>query len=136
MASIHKETAIAAPAEAVWAALRDVGNAHLLFRGVLVDARLEGDSRLVTFADGTIVMERIVAVDDEARRLAYSAVREGLAHHSASMQVFPESAESSRFVWISDVLPDEVAAAIGLLVDQGAAAAKRTLEESSRREGR
>jgi carbon monoxide dehydrogenase subunit G len=133
MASIHTETSIAAPAEAVWAALRDVGNAHLLFRGVLVNARLEGDDRIVTFADGTVVKERIIAVDDQRRRLAYSAVRAGLAHHSASMQVFAEGPASSRLVWITDVLPDEVAASVGPAIDQGTAAANRTLEGLGRR---
>jgi uncharacterized protein YndB with AHSA1/START domain len=133
MASIHKETAIAAPAEAVWAALRDVGNAHLLFRGVLVDARLDGDGRIVTFADGTVVKERIIAVDDQRRRLAYAAVRDRLVHHSASMQLIAEGPASSRFIWITDVLPDEVAASVGPVIDQGTAAAKRTLEGLGRR---
>jgi uncharacterized protein YndB with AHSA1/START domain len=135
MASIHKEVAVAAPAEEVWAALRDVANPHRLFRGVLADARLEGDARVVTFANGLVVRERIVAVDDGRRRIAYAAMREGLVHHSASMQVFAEGAGSSRFVWISDFLPDEAAAAIGPLIDAGAAAMKRTLEDPDRRGG-
>ena len=133
MASIHKEVRVAAPAEEVWAALRDVANPHRLFRGVLADARLEGDTRVVTFADGLAVRERIVAVDDERRRVAYAVLREGLVHHSASMQVFAEGAGSSRFVWISDFLPDGLAASFGPLIDQGAAAMKRALEGSDRR---
>jgi len=40
----------------------------------VLDTRLEGDSRLVTFADGTVVRERIIDVDDRARRIAYSVV--------------------------------------------------------------
>jgi hypothetical protein len=132
MASIHKEALIAAPADEVWAALRDVGNAHRLFRGVLVDAHLEGDSRIVTFADGAVVRERIVSIDDGRRRVAYAAVRDGVLHHSASMQVFAEGQGSSRFVWISDLLPDTLAASFGPLIDQGTAAMKRTLEGPAR----
>lgn len=128
MASIHKEILLGVPAEEVWAALRDVGNAHRLFPGVLVDARLEGDLRVVAFGNGAVVRERIVAVDDDRRRVAYGVVREGLIHHNASMQVFAEGPESSRFVWISDFLPDDLAASFGPLVDQGAAAMKRMLE--------
>jgi carbon monoxide dehydrogenase subunit G len=128
MASIHKEAPIAAPAEKVWAALRDVGNAHRLFRGVLVDARREGDCRFVTFADGSLVRERIVSIDDERRRVAYAVLREGVIHHSASMQVFPEAEGSSRFVWISDFLPDDLAASFAPLIEGGTAAMKRALE--------
>jgi uncharacterized protein YndB with AHSA1/START domain len=128
MASIHKEVLIAAPAEELWAALRDAGNVHRLFPGVLADAWLEGDTRVVAFAAGQVVRERIVAIDDERRRIAYAAVRDGLTHHSASMQVFVDGDGRSRFVWISDFLPDELAAAIRPLVEQGAAAIKQTLE--------
>ena len=95
---------------------------------MLADAWLEGDTRVVTFAAGQVVRERIVAIDDERRRIAYAAVRDGLTHHSASMQVFVDGDGRSRFVWISDFLPDELAAAIRPLVEQGAAAIKQTLE--------
>lgn len=135
MASIHKEVPVAAPAEEVWAALRDVANPHRLFRGVLVDARLEGDTRVVTFANGLVVRERIVSVDDEKRRVAYAVLREGPVHHSASMQVFAEGAGGSRFVWISDFLPDGLAASFGPLIEQGAASMKRTLEGPGSRGG-
>jgi carbon monoxide dehydrogenase subunit G len=52
MASIHCEARLAAPADEVWEALRDVGNVHRLFPGVLVESHLEGDVRVVTFASG------------------------------------------------------------------------------------
>ncbi len=132
MASIYKEVLIEAPAEDLWAALRDVGNVHRLFRGVLTDSRLEGDTRIVTFAGGQVVRERIVAIDDERRRVAYAVVRDGLTHHSASMQVFADGDGRSRFVWVSDFLPDDLAASIGPLVEQGAAAIKRTLDGQAR----
>jgi hypothetical protein len=35
---------------------------------------------------------------------------------------------NTRFVWITDVLPDAAAETIGTMMDQGAQAAKRTLE--------
>lgn len=71
MASIHKEVLIDAPPEHTWDAIRDVGAIHRrLARGFVVDTRLDGDSRLVTFAEGTVVRERIVDIDDSARRIA------------------------------------------------------------------
>ena len=89
MASIHKEVFVDAPPEQVWEAVRDVGAIPTrLARGFVTDTRLEGDSRLVTFADGTVVRERIVDVDDRTRRVAYAAVGWRATHHHASMQVF------------------------------------------------
>ena len=61
--------------------------------------------------------------------MAYSAMREGLTHHSASMQVIAaRDGRGSHFVWVSDFLPDELAASIRPVVQQGVAALKRTLE--------
>ena len=75
MASIHKEVLIDAPANHIWDAIRDVGAIHTrLARGFVTDTRLEGDARDVTFANGAVVRERIVDLDDGARRIAYSAV--------------------------------------------------------------
>ena len=82
---------------------------HRLFRGVVTTARLDGDICVVTFASGSVVHERIVTVDDERRRVVHASVRDGLVHHSASVQVFAEGEEYSRFVWISDFLPDSAA---------------------------
>jgi hypothetical protein len=84
MASIHKEVVVDALADAAWSAIRDVGAIHTrLAREFVVDTRLEGDSRVVTFAGGIVVRERIVDVDDRARRIAYSVVR-GAADSSQS----------------------------------------------------
>jgi hypothetical protein len=61
MASIRKEISVDAPAEHVWRAIRDVGRVQLrLAQNFVVDTRLEGDSRFVTFVNGTVVRERIV----------------------------------------------------------------------------
>jgi len=69
MASIRQEILIEATPEQVWAAVRDVGAVHLrLVPGQVVDTGLEGDTRTLTFANGAVVRELIVAVDDEARR--------------------------------------------------------------------
>jgi uncharacterized protein YndB with AHSA1/START domain len=131
MASIHRELLIDAPPEHVWDAVRDVGAVHTrLARRFVVDTRLEGDSRLVTFADGTVVRELIVDVDEGARRVAYAVVEWRARHHNASFQVFSEGDKRSRLVWITDVLPNELAPLVEGMVDQGCAAIKQTLELS------
>jgi hypothetical protein len=129
MASIRREIPTESDAEVVWAALRDVGAVHeRLTPGVVVDTRLEDGARLVTFASGTVVRELIVDVDDGARRLAYAAVGEPFKHHHASFQVLADGANRSRLIWITDLLPHELATPIGALIDQGVAAMKRTLD--------
>jgi carbon monoxide dehydrogenase subunit G len=129
MASIRKEVRLAARAEDVWDAVRDVGNIHKrLCPGFLTDCRMEGpDARLVTFFNGMTVKELIVDVDETARRVAWSAVGGRLSHHNASMQIFAEG-EGCRAVWIADLLPNELAGAIAGMIDQGLAAMKATLE--------
>src|SRR5262249_42494082 len=135
-ASIRKDILIDAPPEQVWAAVRAVDAVHeRLVPGYVVETRLEGVTRTLTFANGAVVRELIVAVDDEARRLAYAVVggRMPLAHHHASLQVIGEGAGRSRLVWISDVLPHECAADIRVRVERGAEVMKQTLEAAATR---
>ena len=132
MASIHMEMLIDAPAERVWAAIRDVGEIHTrLARDFVVDTRLEGTSRLVTFANGVVVREQIIDIDDDARRLAYSIVEWQLTHHNAAFQVFAVGRTHSRIVWIADLLPHELADRVGSLMEQGCAAITRTLQRTT-----
>jgi hypothetical protein len=113
----------------VWDALRDVGALHTrLVAGCVTDCRLEAGARVVTFANGVVARELIVDVDDTTRRLAWAAVGGRLTHHNASAQVFDEGQGRSRVVWIADLLPDEMAPAIGAMIEQGTVAMKRTLE--------
>ena len=129
MASIRREIQIEVSPETAWAALRDVGALHeRLVPGFVVDCRLEGDSRIVTFGNGMVVRERIVDVDDEARRVVWSAVGGTMTHHNASAQVFPDGAAGCRFVWIADLLPNELAPAIAAMIEQGIAVVRQTLE--------
>ena len=128
MASIRKEILIAARPDEVWDAIRDVGAIHTrLAKGFVTDTRLEGDSRLVTFANGVVVRELIVDVDDDARRLAYAVVEWRAKHHHATFQVFAQG-NGSRVVWTTDLLPNDLAELVEGLMTQGAASMKTTLE--------
>jgi len=128
MASVRKEVSIDVPPELVWSAMRDVGALHTrLVAGFVTDCRLEGDARIVTFANGIVARELIVDVDDAQRRTAWAAVGGRLTHHNASAQVFAE-ADGTRVVWIADLLPNELAPSIAAMIEQGLAAMKKTLE--------
>lgn len=131
MASIRKEIPIEASPEHVWEAVRDVGAVHRrLATGFVVDTRLDGDARIVTFANGAVARELLVDLDDKTRRLAYSVVESPMqmTHHHATMQVLPEGANQSRIVWIADVWPNEAAARVGAMMEQGALVMKQTLD--------
>src|SRR4029450_11553595 len=66
MASIRKEIHTRANADEVWAALRDVGALHTrLVPGFVVDTVLDGDARIVTFGNGMVIREPIIAIDEE-----------------------------------------------------------------------
>ena len=133
MASIRKEVIIEAPADLVWNAVRDVGQVHKhLVPGVLTDARLEDGARVVSFANGMVVRELIVDLDDEQRRFAYAATGGRATHHNASIQVIPAGEHRCSLVWVTDVLPHEMAAPISALVEEGARVMKLTLEGTLR----
>ena len=132
MASIHKEMHVDAAPDDVWAAFRDVGAIHTrLARGFVTDTTLEGDTRTVTFANGIVARERIIDLDDEKRRLAYSIVEGRPTHHHATFQVLPEG-EGCRVLWTADLLPDELKPVIEGMMDHGMHAMKSTLEGGAR----
>src|SRR5438876_8108933 len=109
MASIHKDIPVDATPAEVWAAVRDFGRPHRrLVPGFVLDARLDGDARIVTFSNGTVARELLVDCDDGRRRLVYAAVSERIKQHSASVQVLADGDARTRLVWIVDVLPHEI----------------------------
>jgi len=130
MATVYRDISVEAAAQDVWAALRDPANVDRVFAGVLTGARMENDVRWVTFADGTVIEERVIDVDDAHMRLAYTVSGERFEHHHATLQVMPDSANSPqrcRVVWISDFKPDERIQMVEPLTDAGCAALKRNL---------
>lgn len=130
MASIHEEFVVDASVDRVWSALRDIGAADRVFGAMLTDSHLSGDqARVVTFASGAAVRELIIDVNDDQRRLAYTAVEGplGSTHHQSVLCVRPTDTGKARVVWTTDVLPNELAAPIRALMRQGAQAMQHTL---------
>ena len=130
MGSIRKEIVTSAAPHLAWDAIRDVGALHTrLVPGFVVDTRLEPDARarVVTFANGMVIKEPIVNVDDEGRRLVWGAEGGPLTHYNGSVQVFADST-GSRVVWIADFLPHEAAGTVGPMIEAGLAAMKKALD--------
>ena len=132
MASIHKDILIDASAADVWDAVRDFGALHTrLAPGFVLDTKLDGDARIVTFSNGTVARELMVDCDDDRRRLAYAVRSERLTQHSASIQIIAEGDDRCRMIWITDVLPHEIAPYISAQMDQGALAVQAALGKKS-----
>ena len=134
MATIRKEIVLDARPDDVWDALRDFQAVHeRLVPGFVIDSQPDGDNaRIVTFFNGTVVREVLVGVDEEARRLAYH-IPEGLpgcTHHAASAEVITDG-QRCRFVWVTDVLPDELAGVIEPMMERGAGVLKVTLDANA-----
>src|SRR3981189_1581267 len=132
MASIYKDIIIDANPDDVWDALRDFGAVHTrLAPGVVVDTKLDGDARIVTFANGSVARETLVDCDDNRRRLGYAIANERLKKQNASAPGVAENDGRTRFVWITDVLPNEIAPYIDAQMDQGALAIQKALARNA-----
>ncbi len=128
MATIRKAITIDAQVDTVWGALREYGALHELAVGFVTATEMDGGDRLVTFANGTVLRERLISIDDDARRVAWTIVDGPYSHHNGAAQVVPEGDRRARFVWTADVLPDDTAAPTAEAMEIGTQAIKRELE--------
>ena len=127
MATIVKDIRVAASSAAAWDAIRDVGAPHTrLVPGFAVDARLEDGVRTVTFANGMTVREPIVTLDDDARRLVWTAQGGRTIHYNASLTVVADG-DGTLVRWVADFLPDEMIGVIEAAMTAGAQAMLRAL---------
>lgn len=126
MASIHKDIALDASAQEVWDAVRDFGALHRrLVPGFVLDTRLDGDTRIVTFANGVVARELLVDCDDRRQRLVYAVISDRVKQHSASVQIVANGDGACRLLWTVDVLPHEIAPYMDAQMDQGALAMQK-----------
>jgi carbon monoxide dehydrogenase subunit G len=133
MASIRREVQINASAARVWDALRDVGALHTrLVPGFVADTRMDGNARIVTFGNGMTVREDIVDVDDVSRRVAWAIIGAQFLHYNGTAQVFPDGTGGSRFVWTTDLFPNDLAGGVAAMMESGIAVIKQTMETVDR----
>ena len=120
MASVTREIIIDAAPDKVWATVGDFAAGPLrVAPGVFVDCRVdEPGIRTLTFADGTVVRERLVTRDEENRRIVFAWIGDDVTHDNTTMQVVAEDEMRSRLVWIHDTLPDELAGWLAEAMDQ------------------
>lgn len=107
MASIIREAVISAPAAQCWDAVRDFGALHKrLAAGFVTDVTMVNErDRRATFFTGAVATERLIGIDEESMRLAYSVIDGPMqaTHYNASAQIVPLGTDRCRFVWTIDV---------------------------------
>jgi hypothetical protein len=131
MASIVKQFRLDAPAATVWDAVADFGELHTrLVPGFVTATELDGDVRIVTFANGMVVRERLVGLDPSHKRLAYANELEGASHHAASVTLADDGAGCVA-TWTTDVLPDALADPVSSMMDDGVAAMQQHFAASA-----
>jgi hypothetical protein len=133
MGTVSREIVIDASPDAVWAAVGDFATGPLRTTpGVFTDCRLEEPGvRALTFADGTVVRERLIARDEDARRIVWAWLADDVTHDNTSMQVFADGPGRSRLVWIHDTLPDELTTWLAAAMDAAAPSFRSALEGPS-----
>jgi hypothetical protein len=133
MGSIRKETMLDVSPDAAWDAVRDFGAVHTrLVRGFVIDVEMDGEDRIVTFASGAVQREPLVSIDDEERRLVYSAVDSalGATHYNAAVQITSNGEGTTRLVWLVDFLPDAISPSLDAAMERGVQSIKATLQSS------
>jgi hypothetical protein len=129
MATLRKQIAIGTGASNVWSAVRDFAEVHTrVAPGFLTRLEMDKGDRVITFFNGLVARERLVTRDDEQCRLVYSVVDGRPSHYNAAVQVFPEGEGRSRVVWTIDILPDDLAPAVGGMMEHALPIMKKTLE--------
>jgi hypothetical protein len=129
MATIRSELKTRASASEVWSAIRDIGALHTrLVPGFVTDTKLEPGARIVTFVNGMVLREPIVTLDDEARRLVWTAEGGRARHYNAALQVSELADGLTSVVWTADFLPDDANGFLSKAIEAGMAAMQRSLD--------
>lgn len=127
MATLRREIPMAANAAGVWQKLRDFGQVHTkVAPAFLTELEMDKGDRILTFFNGMVARERLITPDDETCRLVYSVVDGQASHYNAAVQVFPEG-DGSRVIWTIDLLPNDLAPAIGGMMDEAVKVMRKTL---------
>lgn len=126
--SIHRMFTVDVKPDEAWERIADVGGInHLL--DFLGEVTIDGDRRICSLGDMGVLDERILAIDHEHRRVAYTIVDAPMpfTHHSAAMSVDTDDDGRTRIWWITDFSPAELHPQVEGLIDQGVVSMTGTL---------
>jgi uncharacterized protein YndB with AHSA1/START domain len=130
LARIEKSIQINRSPDDVWAVVGDIGAISTWLPAIGQSSFTDG-VRECTMEGGGALREQISNRDDTTRRYEYE-ITEGpmpLDHHHAWMSV-DEVDSGSRVTWITEIAPDDMAAAMEPVLDEGMQSLKGHLEQS------
>jgi hypothetical protein len=131
MASITVARDLNIAPELVWDALRDwEALQRRLVPGFVVNTNIQDGDRILTFANGMVARERLVDLDDQQRRLVWTVIDGPFAHYNGAARVLATEEGGSRFVWTSDLLPDELAGGAQDMMNEGIEVIASTLQSA------
>jgi hypothetical protein len=103
--SVSADIVLSTTAAFAWDVIRDVYSvATRLIPGFATAVDAQPQARIVTFVNGLTVTERIVELDDAARRLVYQVVDGPTTYHLGTQQI-TEDADGVHLVWTTAFAP-------------------------------
>ncbi len=130
MASVRREVRIARSADEVWAVVGDPTSISRWFPGI-VDATVDGTSRVITTASGIPMPEQIVTNDALQRRFQYRITAPIIRNHLGTIDVFALDECSCLVAYATDCEPDAMALIIGGATGNALVELRRQLESET-----
>ena len=129
--TVRNHAFIARPAADVWAVIADVGRIHVWFPA-FSGSSMAGNERTVVLATGLPIVEQIVLVDHEQRRLQYQVRPNGLiADHRATVDVIADGPARCVLVYSTDLAPNPLVLTFGSGIGDAVANLAQLLETGS-----
>lgn len=127
MGTVRRSARIARSADDVWRVVGDPASISRWFPGI-VDAKVDGNTRVITTASGLSMPEEIVTNDAIQRRFQYRVTGGFVRNHLGTIDVFDLGDGSSLVSYATDCEPDAMALMIGGATGGAVAELKRQLE--------
>ena len=127
MGTVRRQVRIDRDAADVWAVVGDPTALPQWFPGI-VDAKVDGSSRVITTASGIPMPEEIVTIDPIQRRFQYRLTGGFVRNHLATIDVFDLDDGTSLVAYGTDCEPDAMALIIGGATGNALKTLKRRLE--------
>lgn len=127
MATVRRQIIIERPAEAVWAVVGDPTTIHRWFPG-MVDAQVDGTTRVITTESGLPLPEEIVTNDAIQRRFQYHITAGFIKNHLGTIDVFDLGDGRSLVSYATDCEPAALCLMIGGATGNALKELRRQLE--------
>jgi uncharacterized protein YndB with AHSA1/START domain len=128
MATVRRHVRINRPAADVWAILGDAAALPRWFPGI-VDAKVDGVTRVVTTGTGLPMPEEIITCDPLLRRFQYRITAPMFRHHLSTIDVIDLDDGTTLAIYAVDAEPSVLALTIGGAAGAGLESLKAMLEQ-------